>query len=72
MTEYIQYVADRLLIQLGFSKIYNKTNPFDFMKSFSLDGKTNFFEAKVTDYVHSSTAKPTGEDSWDFGNDVDL
>ena len=69
MTDYIKYVADRLLVQLGFNKIYNTTNPFDFMKAFSLDSKTNFFEAKVTEYMHSSTAKPVGEDSWDFGDD---
>ena len=67
MIEYIMYVADRLLLQLGFNKIYYKENPFDFMKSFGLHGKTNFFESKVTDYVHSSTAKPTGDESWDFG-----
>lgn len=65
MSDYIQYVADRLLIQLGFNKIYNKQNPFDFMKSFALDDKANFFELKVVSYMHSSTAKPT-EDSWDF------
>ena len=39
------------------------------MKSFGLDGKTNFFEARVSEYQHSSTAKPT-EDSWDFGDDT--
>ena len=39
------------------------------MKTFSLDSKTNFFEAKVTEYQHSSTAKPLGEDSWDFANE---
>lgn len=67
MRQYIKYVADRLLIQLGFKKIYNLENPFDFMKMMNLDGKTNFFEARTTEYVHSSTAKAT-EDSWDFGN----
>lgn len=68
MTEYIKYVADRLLVQLGFDKIYNSENPFDFMKMFGLDGKTNFFESRVSEYVHSSTTKAT-EDSWSFGND---
>ncbi len=67
MAEYIKYVADRLLVQLGFNKLYNTENPFDFMKSFSLDGKTNFFEERVTEYVHSSVAKPT-ENSWSFGD----
>lgn len=69
MTEYIKYVADRLMVQLGFEKIYFSNNPFDFMKSFALDGKTNFFEARVSEYQHSSTAKAT-DDSWDFGDEL--
>ena len=67
MSDYVKYVADRLLIDFGFEKIYNKENPFDFMKSFGLDDKSNFFESKVTMYQHASTAKAT-ENSWDFGN----
>ena len=50
MTVYIQYVADRLLVELGCSKSYNVENPFDFMENISLDGKTNFFEKRVGDY----------------------
>ena len=50
MTQYIQFVADRLLVQLGVKKIYNSTNPFDFMELISLEGKTNFFEKKVSEY----------------------
>jgi ribonucleotide reductase beta subunit family protein with ferritin-like domain len=50
MTQYIQFVADRLLLQLGNSKVYNVTNPFDFMELISLEGKTNFFEKKVSEY----------------------
>jgi len=65
MCQYIKYVADRLLTQLGFEKIYNDENPFDFMKAFALDGKSNFFENRVTEYIHSSSAKAT-DDSWDF------
>lgn len=65
MIEYIKYVADRLLSQLEFDKIYLVENPFDFMKVFSLDGKSNFFENRVTEYIHASSAKPT-DDSWDF------
>jgi ribonucleoside-diphosphate reductase subunit M2 len=67
MSDYVKYVADRLLIDFGFEKIYNKENPFDFMKSFGLHGKSNFFETRPVDYQHASTAKAT-EDSWDFGN----
>ena len=47
---YIQFQADRLLQQLGYSKIYNAECPFDFMDTISLDGKSNFFEQRVTDY----------------------
>jgi len=50
MTMYIQFVADRLMVQLGQKKLYNSTNPFDFMELISLEGKTNFFEKKVSEY----------------------
>ena len=50
MTQYIQFVADRLVVQLGFPKIYRASNPFDFMDLISLEGKTNFFEKKVSEY----------------------
>ena len=50
MSEYIEFVADRLLLQLGYNKIYNSKNPFDFMEMISLEGKTNFFEKRVMDY----------------------
>ena len=50
MSDYIEYVSDRLLKQAGFDKIWNTQNPFDFMENISLDGKTNFFEKRVGDY----------------------
>jgi ribonucleoside-diphosphate reductase beta chain len=50
MTEYIKFVADRLAVQLGIPKIYKAINPFDFMDLISLEGKTNFFEKKVSEY----------------------
>jgi ribonucleoside-diphosphate reductase subunit M2 len=50
MTQYIQFVADRLCLQLGYDKIYGLANPFDFMELISLEGKTNFFEKTVSDY----------------------
>ena len=50
MSNYIKYVGDRLLSQLGYSKIYNTENPFSFMDTINLDGKTNFFEQRVTEY----------------------
>ncbi len=50
MSQYIEFVADRLLGELGCSKLYNSTNPFDFMEMISLQGKTNFFEKRVAEY----------------------
>jgi ribonucleoside-diphosphate reductase subunit M2 len=68
MCQYIEFVADRLLVALGNPKVYNSTNPFDFMDMISLQGKTNFFEKRVSDYSkagvqHSNTAgaAPTNE-----------
>ncbi|KAG5650252.1 Ribonucleotide-diphosphate reductase (RNR), small subunit [Sphagnurus paluster] len=62
MCQYIEFVADRLLVALGNDKVYNKTNPFDFMDMISLQGKTNFFEKRVSDYSkaginHSGTSE---------------
>ncbi|AUF82615.1 ribonucleoside-diphosphate reductase subunit beta [Tetraselmis virus 1] len=53
MSEYIRYCADRLLIQLGYEKLYNAEQPFDFMEHISLPRKTSFFEAKVSEYRKS-------------------
>ncbi|RSK49626.1 ribonucleoside-diphosphate reductase small subunit [Hymenobacter rigui] len=50
MNQYIEFVADRLLAELGYSKIYHTSNPFDFMEMISLQGKTNFFEKRVGEY----------------------
>jgi len=50
MQQYIEFVADRWLSELGYPKVYNSTNPFDFMEMISLQGKTNFFEKRVGDY----------------------
>jgi ribonucleotide reductase beta subunit family protein with ferritin-like domain len=50
MSQYIEFVADRLAVQLGCSKLYGTANPFDFMELISLEGKTNFFEKKVSEY----------------------
>ncbi len=53
MRQYIEFVADRLLVALGCEKAYNATNPFDFMELISLQGKTNFFEKRVAEYQKS-------------------
>ena len=50
MTEYIRFCADRLLVALNCPKYYNVTNPFEWMTLISLQGKTNFFEKRVTEY----------------------
>jgi len=57
MSEYIEFVADRLLVQLGCNKHYKTANPFDFMEMISMEGKTNFFEKRVGDYSLSSEKK---------------
>ena len=57
MSQYIEFVADRLIVQLGYPKIYNSANPFDFMEMISLQGKTNFFEKRVGDYSLSQGNK---------------
>src|SRR5690606_36824391 len=50
MQQYIEFVADRLLVELGNEKVFNATNPFDFMEMISIQGKTNFFEKRVGEY----------------------
>ena len=63
MKQYIEFVADRLLVALGCPKHYNSANPFDFMDMISLQGKTNFFEKRVSDYskagVKTTSTAPT-------------
>lgn len=54
MKEYIEFVADRLINQLGYSKIYNTQNPYTWMESISLEGKTNFFESRVSEYSRAN------------------
>ncbi|RCI14080.1 hypothetical protein L249_7933 [Ophiocordyceps polyrhachis-furcata BCC 54312] len=66
MKQYIEFVADRLLVALGNDKIYKSTNPFDFMENISLGGKTNFFEKRVGDYQKAgvmASAKKTDNDA---------
>jgi ribonucleoside-diphosphate reductase subunit M2 len=68
MTQYIQYCADRLCVQLGYEKIYNVSNPFDFMELISLEGKVNFFERYNDSYALATKTKDdsTFELSEDF------
>ena len=60
MTQYIQFVADRLMMQFGEKPIYGVTNPFDWMETISLEGKTNFFEKRVGDYSKHMIAEGDG------------
>ena len=57
MSQYIQFVADRLCLQLGYDKIYNVSNPFDFMELISIESKTNFFEKRVSEYALANKTK---------------
>ena len=60
MTQYIKFVADRLIVQLGYDKIYNVNNPFSFMELISLESKVNFFEKRVSDYALATKSKDDG------------
>lgn len=74
MREYIEFVADRLVVQLGYNKIFNTNNPFQFMDRIGMDLKANFFETRVSNYskaeLHSANSKPlvfdTNDDDDDF------
>jgi len=57
MTQYIEFVADRLLLQLGYPKAYSATNPFSFMEVISLENKDNFFEKRVSTYAKAAVGK---------------
>jgi len=69
MKQYIEYVADRLLLQLGYATLYNSKNPFDFMENLSLTGKTNFFERRVGEYAR---ANPLEMQQQSFALDVEF
>jgi len=74
MSQYIEFVADRLLLELGCPKVYNATNPFDFMELISLQGKTNFFEKRVGEYQKAGVFldKEIKEDGKNFALDADF
>lgn len=63
MCQYIEYVADRLLVELQCNKVYEATNPFDFMEMISMEGKTNFFERKVSEYKKAGVSSQGGQTS---------
>ncbi|MFT4781818.1 MAG: ribonucleoside-diphosphate reductase beta chain [Psychroserpens sp.] len=70
MSQYLEFVTDGLLADLGCEKVYNTANPFDFMDMISLQGKTNFFEKRVSEYQKAGVMNKEEEgDKYDFGSD---
>ena len=69
MTEYIEFVADRLLNSLGCDKVYNTANPFPWMEMISLQGKTNFFEKRVGDYAKAGVMAERSEQVFSLDED---
>ncbi|GAB4258207.1 MAG: ribonucleotide-diphosphate reductase subunit beta [Vicingaceae bacterium] len=69
MSQYIEFVADRLLVELGNDKVYNVTNPFDFMDMISLQGKTNFFEKRVAEYQKAGVGNNSANNAFSLDED---
>lgn len=69
MSQYIRFVSDLLLVSLNYNKIWNETNPFDFMESISMEGKTNFFESRPTQYQKASVLNTGRDNSFTITND---
>ena len=69
MSEYIEFVADRLLLQLGYEKMFHTKNPFDFMELISLDSKTNFFEKRVSEYSLAAIQNKNTDINIEFTSD---
>lgn len=72
MNQYVEFVADRLLVALGYPKVYSVANPFDFMENISLAGKTNFFEKRVSDYQKAGVMSKQSEASNAFALDEEF
>ena len=70
MSQYIEYVADRLLVQLGYPKLWNSANPFPFMERISLEGKDNFFEKRVSNYAKVGVGR--AKEEMTFSTDADF
>lgn len=71
MSDYLEYVADRLMIDLKCSPIYNTENPFDFMSNIALENKTNFFEKRVAEYAKSGVGRSVEDNKLSFDGDDD-
>ena len=69
MSQYIEFVADRLSSQLGYGKIWSTANPFDFMERISMEGKDNFFEKRVSTYAKAGVGKTAAEQTFSLDTD---
>lgn len=72
MSQYLEFVTDRLLVSLGVPKVYNSENPFDFMQNIALQGKTNFFEKRVAEYQKAGVKSSENEDLSSAFDDIDF
>jgi ribonucleoside-diphosphate reductase beta chain len=72
MKQYIEFVADRLVMEIGHTPIYGATNPFDWMEMISLTGKTNFFEKRVSEYQKAGVMTKEKSDNFEFSTDADF
>ena len=72
MCQYIEFVADRLLVALGYHRLFNATNPFDFMELISLQGKTNFFEKRVGEYQKAGVMGNGSKEAHSFNTDAEF
>jgi len=72
MSQYLEFVTDRLLVALGCSKVYNTTNPFDFMENIAIQGKTNFFEKRVAEYQKAGVHNKSDEELDSAFSDMDF
>lgn len=72
MKQYIEFVADRLIIELGYQPIYNAENPFDWMELISLQGKTNFFEKRVAEYQKAGVMNHADKNKFEFTTSMDF
>jgi ribonucleoside-diphosphate reductase beta chain len=69
MKQYIEFVADRLLVELGNPKVFNVSNPFDFMDMINLQGKTNFFEKRVGEYQKAGVLSTKEDNKFSLDED---
>lgn len=72
MSQYLEFVTDRLLVALGCSKVFNVTNPFDFMENIAIQGKTNFFEKRVAEYQKAGVHNKSDEELDSAFSDMDF